>query len=118
MSVKNKGNISDFVRKGGKITPPQLLDKYIGNVKEFTTEINNPVAVSMVETLSFINRQHGVIPLADSIDHLIERFRTNMIAFKRKRSNEFKDSWVAVMVEEIRKNEDKVDSLFKKRGQR
>lgn len=116
--VKDKQGISSFIRSGGKITPPQLLDKYIGNVKEYTTEINNPVAFSLFETLSLINRKRGYVNIADVYDHLAERLRVNMIAFKRKRSTEFKDALVSVMVEEIHKNQDKVDSLIQKRGRR
>lgn len=120
MSEKQPVGIGSFIRKGSKVTPEQLLDKYIGDVKEFTTEINNPVDMTIVESLSYLNRQRGIVPLADFYDNLCDRFRVNMIANRRQRSKEFSEALVAVMVEENRKlaGETGVSSLIKKKGRR
>lgn len=128
--------LSDLIKKGGKLSSQQLLHKIIvvdglgkttlangkvvdsiqGTTLPLITEINNPVEVTLLEALADLCDMYDYNYTARVIRLVVFYLRVNMCSFKRKRIKEFADAIVSVMVEEIRKNEDKVDSLFKKRG--
>lgn len=118
---ESKGTLklSDMIKKTGKPTSQQIIDKFITNSPDtvrMTTETSTPMEDALMMTLGDMCEDRNYSRTAKVFSRIIDYKDLRMIAHERKRAKEVADMLVAVMVEENRKNESVVDSIFKKRG--
>lgn len=90
-----------------EVTPEQILAELMSKKKKpFHTEIHNPFSISTLDILAEYYKDLGIKPLLKAF---LSWYRTNMIAFNRKRAEELVRAYqYAKIREEERKLEEKL----------
>jgi len=73
------------------ISPEQILNQLFKREKlDFHTEINNPLSLTGLEVLA----EYVDIPIVKKLlKRWVAKFKTNMVAYKRKRAQEIVDAY-------------------------
>lgn len=104
-------SLAEIIKAGGKVSDWAIVEKLISpsdEVLPYVTEINAPVEMSLCDRMVVRDLEHGVTARRD----FIHAVRVNMIPFKRKRSEEVIQSWVAVSLQNLWKEDKLKDKLF------